>query len=178
MKLIYDKDSLDLTHQVTLVQSSIVCQMRALHETFKNAYSNRNNLNIVDSAKHFFDDLSRIKASDYVPTNEDILLCRCPTSGFEQACFEISGHLFDFYHFGGARSERFKWSQHFYAVHSVVYVTDLSCYDQTLRENKHVNAMQESLDLFENIASSRYLRYASLILLLNKSDSFRQKIKC
>ncbi len=51
------------------------------HQTIKDAYKNRTNLGIADSAPHFLDDLDRIKDRYYRPTPEDILLAPIPTTG-------------------------------------------------------------------------------------------------
>ena len=50
-------------------------------------------------------------------------------------------------------------------------------YDQVLREDRQVNRLIESLNLFEDVANSPYFGKAALILFLNKTDLFREKIK-
>jgi len=65
----------------------------------------------------------------------------------------------------------------FDSVHGILFVASLSCYDQNLYEENELNAMTESLQLFNIVANSRYFTPASLILFLNKSDLFEEKIK-
>merc|ERR1712141_331178 len=48
--------------------------------------------------------------------------------------------------------------------------------DQNLYEENDLNAMAEALQLFNIVSNSRYFLHASLILFLNKSDLFKQKI--
>jgi len=147
------------------------------HEVIKDAYTNRTHLGIADSAPHFFDDLERINQPEYLPTQEDVLLARIPTTGMRSQIFTIKETTFNIYDVGGQRSERSKWIHCFDTVHGILFVASLSCYDQNLFEENALNAMSESLELFNVVSNSRYFQLASLILFLNKSDLFRQKIK-
>lgn len=65
----------------------------------------------------------------------------------------------------------------FDTVHAVLFVSSLSCYDQMLYEQNDLNAMDEALELFSIVANSRYFKNSAMILFLNKSDIFREKIK-
>merc|ERR1712087_324981 len=147
------------------------------HELIKDAYTNRTNLGIADSAPHFLDDLERIRKPNYRPTAEDILLARIPTTGMRSQKFVIKETSFNIFDVGGQRSERNKWIHCFDTVHGILFVASLSCYDQNLFEENELNAMSEALELFKIVANSRYFSAASLILFLNKSDLFQQKIK-
>eukprot|EP01084_Bolivina_argentea_P269872 458775_1 len=146
-------------------------------QIIKDAYINRTNLGIADSAPHFLDDLDRIKAPDYRPTPEDILLARIPTTGMRDRKFTIKGSQFNIFDVGGQRSERNKWIHCFDTVHAILFVASLSCYDQSLYEENELNAMDEALELFNIVSNSRYFTHSSLILFLNKSDLFYEKIK-
>jgi len=147
------------------------------HDVIKEAYVNRTNLGIADSAPHFLDDLNRINSEGYKPTAEDILLARIPTTGMRDRRFNIKDTIFNIYDVGGQRSERNKWIHCFDSVHGILFVASLSCYDQNLYEENDLNAMFEALQLFNIVANSRYFFHASLILFLNKSDLFAQKVK-
>jgi len=147
------------------------------HQTIKDAYKNRTNLGIADSAPHFLDDLDRIRSADYKPTPEDILLARIPTTGMRDRKFTIKGSVFNIFDVGGQRSERNKWIHCFDTVHGILFVASLACYDQNLYEENELNAMSEALELFNIVANSRYFGHASMILFLNKSDLFEVKIK-
>jgi len=65
----------------------------------------------------------------------------------------------------------------FDCVTSVLFCAALSAYDQTLREDSTVNRMEEALNLFEDVANSTCFDSASMILFLNKTDLFQEKIK-
>ena len=77
---------------------------------------------------------------------------------------------------GGQRSERKKWIHCFQDVTAVIFCVALSEYDLKLYEDETVNRMHESIKLFDEICNSRWFAETSIILFLNKSDLFREKI--
>jgi hypothetical protein len=78
---------------------------------------------------------------------------------------------------GGQRSERKKWIHCFQDVTAVVFCVAMSEYNQKLYEDEGVNRLDESLKLFDEICNSRWFTDVAIILFLNKSDIFREKIK-
>merc|ERR1719295_435999 len=147
------------------------------HPAIKHTFATRANLGVVDSAPHFFEDIDRIAANDYTPTDEDILLVRIQTTGIREAKFEVENNKFTVVDVGGQRNERSKWINQFSIVDAVLFVSSLSCYDQNLYEEDEVNAMGESIRLFGLVLNMRYFRQTSMILFLNKADLFEEKIK-
>jgi len=143
----------------------------------KEAFKDRTNLSVVDSAPYFFDNIHRIAEAGYQPNTQDMLLVRTPTTGVVDCAFSYNTHDFRLYDVGGQRSERSKWIHCFDAVTAVLFVASLSCFDQQLFEDQSVNAMREALSLFEETCNSRWFRKTSMILFLNKSDLFFEKIK-
>ena len=77
---------------------------------------------------------------------------------------------------GGQRSERRKWIHCFEGVTMVIFVTSLSEYDQTLLEDARINRMAESISLFDSVVNSRWFSRASMVVLLNKIDIFKEKL--
>ena len=124
----------------------------------------------------FFDNIQRIGSKEYVPIDQDILRVRVRTIGIEEAKFEFDGLEFRMVDVGGQRSERRKWIHCFENVTAVLFCTALSEYDQTLREDSRQNRMKESLQLFNEIVNSQWFRTTAFILLLNKTDLFKEKI--
>ena len=57
---------------------------------------------------------------------------------------------------GGQRDERRKWIQCFNDVTAIIFVTAMSGYNLTLREDATQNRLRESLDLFKNLWNNRY----------------------
>ncbi|CAK5108865.1 unnamed protein product [Meloidogyne enterolobii] len=61
-----------------------------------------------DSAKYFLDNLARLGAHNYLPTEQDLLRTRIKTSGITEVLFELKGLTFRVIDVGGQRSERKK----------------------------------------------------------------------
>jgi GTPase SAR1 family protein len=143
----------------------------------KNMYLVRSRFQLLDSAAYFFDRVLEYARPDFCPTYEDILRCRTKTTGIVETKFEIKGNQFHVFDVGGQRNERRKWIHCFEGVTAVIFVAAISAYNQTLYEDNTINRLAEALALFEEIANSRWFRDTAIILFLNKSDLFREKIK-
>jgi len=111
-----------------------------------------------------------------LPTYDDVLRARVRSIGIEEAEFVFEKLHFTMVDVGGQRSERRKWIHCFSNVTAVLFVAGLSAYDQTLREDNQQNTMAETLLLFDEVANSSYFRPGSIILFLNKTDLFAEKI--
>eukprot|EP01084_Bolivina_argentea_P084784 153298_1 len=134
--------------------------------------------NILDeSTEHFWNDLDRIKASNYVPNEDDILNVRCKTTGAVEKQFTIKKTIFTVTDVGGQKSERRKWIGFFNDVSALLFVTSLSSYDQTMWQDGTKNCMVDALELFESIVNNKHFESTSVILFLNKRDLFEKKIR-
>jgi len=130
-----------------------------------------------DSAKYYFNDLSRILEASYVPTVQDVLRSRVITTGIQETEFSYANVKFRMVDVGGQRNERRKWLHCFQDVTAIIFCVALSEYDQKLYEDESQNRMLESLLLFDEITNSRWFANTSMILFLNKMDLFREKIQ-
>mmetsp|Transcript_27112 Transcript_27112/g.32035 ORF Transcript_27112/g.32035 Transcript_27112/m.32035 type:complete len:413 (+) Transcript_27112:163-1401(+) len=144
--------------------------------TMKGVWMKRAQANVNDSHKDYLQDLTRIASSDYVPTTKDILITRVRTNQIIIERYIFDNIIFEVYDVGGQRSERRKWIDCFEGVDAVIFVAALSEYDQSLSENKRVNRMMEALDLFESVVKNRAFLDTSIMLFLNKKDTFAEKI--
>jgi guanine nucleotide-binding protein G(i) subunit alpha len=140
-------------------------------------FSHANEFQLNDSAKYYFDSIDRIVAPDYLPNQDDVLRSRVRTTGIVETVFTVSGLHFRMVDVGGQRNERKKWIHCFQEVAAIIFVTSLSEYDQMLYEDETQNRMKESLTLFDEICNSRWFQETSMILFLNKTDLFRDKIE-
>jgi len=70
-----------------------------------------------------------------------------------------------------------KWLQCFNDVTATIYLVALNEYDMLMEEDNSTNRMEESLKLFQKLSGSQWLKDIPLILFLNKSDLFQEKIK-
>ena len=132
---------------------------------------------LPDSTHYFVEALDRIGRSDYCPTKEDVLRCRVKTTGITEFTFSVDDFRFKVIDVGGQRNERRRWIHCFEDVTAVIFVASLAEYDQQLVEQEGVNRMEESLRLFDEVCNSPWFANTSLILFLNKSDLFKEKIK-
>jgi len=140
-------------------------------------YSFRSKFQLNDSAQYFLDKLQETYKTGYIPSEQDILRVRVRTTGIIENDFIIDRNRFKMIDVGGQRNERKKWIHCFENVTAVLFVVDINAYDRVLYEDEKVNRLEEALNLFENICNSRWFRDTSIILFLNKSDLFKEKIK-
>ncbi|CAL4080790.1 unnamed protein product, partial [Meganyctiphanes norvegica] len=140
-------------------------------------FGRSNEYQLNDSAKYFLDDLDRLGAKEYQPTEQDILRTRVKTTGIVEVHFSFKNLNFKLFDVGGQRSERKKWIHCFEDVTAIIFCVAMSEYDQVLHEDETTNRMQESLKLFDSICNNKWFGDTSIILFLNKKDLFEDKIK-
>jgi len=143
----------------------------------QNTHRQRSKFQFLDSADYFFENIDRICAENYEPTYTDVLRCRVRTTGIVETHFEIANHKFLLIDVGGQRNERKKWIHSFEGVTAVIFVASLSEYDQLLFEDNSTNRIHESLNLFDEICTSKWFVNSPVILFLNKRDLFQEKIQ-
>jgi len=141
------------------------------------AFKSRHLFQLSDSSDYYFDNLDRIAASDYVPTEADVLRARVKTTGIQEITFTTNEVNFRMVDVGGQRSERKKWIHCFQDVTAVIFCVAMSEYDLKLYEDETVGRTEESLKLFDEICNSKWFNSTSIILFLNKKDLFADKIK-
>jgi len=157
----------------------IAVDVRALwaDSGIKQAYTRQSEFQLNDSAAYYFDNIDRIAAKDYAPTEQDVLRSRAKTTGIIETEFVLEKIKFKMVDVGGQRSERKKWMHCFQDVTSVIFCVALSEYDLKLYEDDQTNRMNESLKLFKEICNSKWFTETSVILFLNKKDLFAEKIR-
>uniref|UniRef100_A0A3P9P7W9 Guanine nucleotide-binding protein subunit alpha n=1 Tax=Poecilia reticulata TaxID=8081 RepID=A0A3P9P7W9_POERE len=121
-------------------------------------------------------DLGRISDASYLPTQQDVLRVRVPTTGIIEYPFDLQSIIFRMVDVGGQRSERRKWIHCFENVTSIMFLVALSEYDQVLVESDNENRMEESKALFRTIITYPWFQNSSVILFLNKKDLLEEKI--
>jgi len=153
------------------------CKALWADQGLKNTFNYRSKFQIPDAVPYFFDRIDVIADSSYVPSYNDILMCRARTTGIVQTDFIVHGQGFKLVDVGGQRSERKKWMHYFEDVTAVVFVAAISEYDQRCYEDLETNRIDESLNLFRDTLNSKWLHKCHTILFLNKKDIFAEKIK-
>ncbi|OWF38726.1 guanine nucleotide-binding protein G(q) subunit alpha [Mizuhopecten yessoensis] len=139
-------------------------------------YDRRREYQLTDSAKYYLDAVDRIAEPNYLPTLQDILRVRVPTTGIIEYPFDLDSIIFRMVDVGGQRSERRKWIHCFENVTSIMFLVALSEYDQVLVESDNENRMEESKALFRTIITYPWFQNSSVILFLNKKDLLEEKI--
>lgn len=97
-------------------------------------YDRRREYQLSDSAKYYLSDIDRIAKPSFVPTQQDVLRVRVPTTGIIEYPFDLENIIFRMVDVGGQRSERRKWIHCFESVTSIIFLVALSEYDQVLAE--------------------------------------------
>lgn len=132
---------------------------------------------ILDSAPYFFDNIVRIADPNFLPDDQDILRSRTRTTGIVEITFTDEINHYRLVDVGGQRTERRKWIHCFQDVSALLFCVAMSEFNQTLYEDGTVNRMRESLLLFEEICNCRWFSRSAIVLFLNKSDIFKDKIQ-
>ncbi|KAH8870273.1 Guanine nucleotide-binding protein G(s) subunit alpha [Schistosoma japonicum] len=145
------------------------------------AYTRANEFQLFDSATYFMRRFDVIRKPDYIPTDQDILRCRKMTDSITELQFDIPTGRKSSVHFriidvSGQRGARKKWIQFFDNVTAILYLVDCSSFDQTLIEDHRQNRLIDSLEVFEQAWSNKYLRKVPMIVFLNKIDLLEEKI--
>ena len=103
-------------------------------EAIRLVFEMRAKLTIPDTCGYFWNNVRRISAPDYVPTEQDILLVRYRTSGILERKFEINKYMFTIMNTGGQRAERKKWPHCYEGTDVVLFVVSLASYDEVMFE--------------------------------------------
>eukprot|EP01084_Bolivina_argentea_P257900 434593_1 len=147
---------------------------KKIQKAFQNHEINEKILH--ETTEYFWTEINRIKQSDYVPNEEDIIRVRSRTTGVIEKRFEINNTKFHIFDVGGQKSERKKWMNCFYEVKAVIFVVSLSCFNEMMYEDLNKNRMVDAMELFDKTINSKYFTDTHIILLLNDRDLFRKKI--
>lgn len=124
----------------------------------------------------FLDNIDRISAQNFTPTDDDVLRVRIPTTGIVQEDFQFAHVGLRIVDVGGQKSERRKWIHCFDNVTSIIFLASVIEYDQFVEDQPGQILMEESLALFQVILGSDYFVNASIILFLNKSDLLAERL--
>ncbi|CAH8462519.1 unnamed protein product [Schistosoma intercalatum] len=128
------EDSVELTPE----RINAIRQLWA-DQGMKECYERRREFQLSDSSKYYLNNFDRIADPNYLPSLQDILRVRVPTTGIIEYPFNLDSTVFRIVDVGGQRSERRKWIHSFESVTSIIFLSALNEYDQVLVENKNEN---------------------------------------
>jgi len=131
-------------------------------------------LDVTGEKLHFLENIERISASNYVPTDQDILLVPPDASmGAIETEFEVENYLFRMIEVVGDGLER-KWIHCFEDITAVVFCVALDEFDVYDGES---NRMRLALELFEDLCFNRWFFNTGIILLFSNKARFEEKIE-
>eukprot|EP00050_Salpingoeca_kvevrii_P005828 m.285873 g.285873 ORF g.285873 m.285873 type:complete len:344 (-) comp11468_c0_seq1:1705-2736(-) len=145
-------------------------------EGIQRVFARSREYQLSDSTDYYMSAIPRIQAQGYLPSEQDVLRARVPTTGVIEYTFILKKITFRMVDVGGQRSQRRKWIHCFEDVTSLIFIVALSEFDQTLIESPTTNRMAEAISLFRHITREKFFRHTSVILFLNKTDLLEKKI--
>ena len=134
-------------------------------------------MNDVENMEYFMENLERIGDLEYVPSHEDILRVHTRTSGIVEGSYMMGDTRLQIVEAGGCRSERRKWQSLFDGVSALIYVVDASAYDATLFEDSRSYRINDAVETFHWLLTTRINPLAPIILFMNKVDVLRKKLQ-
>ncbi|EPQ60031.1 G-alpha-domain-containing protein [Gloeophyllum trabeum ATCC 11539] len=139
-------------------------------------------IRLEESSGFYLDEIDRITAKKYIPTDEDVLKARLKTLGVIEHSFMLSHGLvrgveWKIYDVGGARSQRQAWAPYFEDVNAIIFLAPISAFDQALAEDPRVNRLEDSLLLWKSVVSNKLLANVNIVLFLNKCDLLKAKLE-
>ncbi|KAF5384762.1 hypothetical protein D9615_001056 [Tricholomella constricta] len=92
-------------------------------------------IRLEESSGFYLDDIFRITAKKYFPTDADVLKARLKTTGVVEHTFSIpsgngQGVEWRIYDVGGARNQRQAWAPYFEDVTAIIFLAPISAFDQ------------------------------------------------
>jgi len=137
---------------------------------------------IQEAPGFFLNHANRIATIDYQPTDDDVVRARLRTLGVQEHRFvfeqgRTAGREWVMYDVGGTRSSRASWFSYFDDMDAIIFLAPISCFDETLMEDRKVNRLEDSYLLWRTVCSSKLLAKTQIILFLNKCDLLQEKLK-
>ncbi|KAF8177581.1 heterotrimeric G protein alpha subunit 4 [Mycena galopus ATCC 62051] len=146
-------------------------------EVVRMAWNRGSEVALPDNLDYFFSGLDRFFDPAYVPSEQDIARVRVRTVGITETSFRLRDHEMVLVDVEGQKSERRKWIHCFQDVTAILFIVNLSGYDQCLVEDRDANQMQDAFTIWDSICHSQWFKNTSIILFLNHNDLFEEKIK-
>ncbi|KIK02088.1 hypothetical protein K443DRAFT_677862 [Laccaria amethystina LaAM-08-1] len=139
-------------------------------------------IRLEESSGFYLDEIHRITAKKYIPTDADVLKARLKTMGVVEHTFSIPsgsnrGVEWRIYDVGGSRNQRQAWAPYFEDVNAIIFLAPISVFDQVLAEDARVNRLEDTLLLWKSVVSNRLLANVNVVLFLNKCDLLQAKLE-
>ena len=112
---------------------------------------------------------------NWTPSIDDLLRARIRTLGRRSFQFQRNDQRFRLFDISGQQVERRRYMYMFSKMNCMLFVGNLSEYDESLFEDALINRLGESLRLWEKTIKSPDMEKTYVVLFLNKFDLFQQK---
>ncbi|KAF7333724.1 hypothetical protein MVEN_02328800 [Mycena venus] len=170
------------------------------HPTVR-AILDQQGIRLQESPGFFLDELEVVTSLRYVPTDDHILRARLKTLGVSEHRMHLTDPYngitreFRFFDVGGQRSmvrflaehiisfecansedKRARWVPYFDDVEAIIFLAPISAFDQNLAEDRSVNRLADSVELWTAITSNQLLQKTNIVLFLNKIDILQAKL--
>ncbi|KAI0829088.1 guanine nucleotide binding protein, alpha subunit [Trametes gibbosa] len=138
---------------------------------------------LEESSGFYLEEIDRITAKMYFPTDDDVLKARLKTTGVVEHTFALAkesewrGIQWKIYDVGGARNQRQAWAPYFDDVNAIIFLAPISAFDQVLAEDPQVNRMEDSFQLWKSVIENKLLSHVNIVLFLNKCDLLKKKLE-
>jgi len=159
----------------SLISPSLGADINLLWEdsAVQKAIIKHSNNEIPTYIQYFLGRIERISAVNYVPCNQDILLCPKSSTGVVHTDVHVADVMLRIVDIVGL-GEKKKWVHCFEDVISVVFCVALDEYDMC---EGYSNKMNLALELFTEVCNETLFQNAGMILLFTKKDVFEEKIQ-
>ncbi|KAI6021684.1 guanine nucleotide binding protein, alpha subunit [Pisolithus microcarpus] len=105
-------------------------------------------IRLEEAPGFFLNDLQRVTALNYIPSDDDVLRARLKTVGVSEYRCEMEasagrehGTEWRIVDVGGSRSQRATWAPFFDDVDAIIFLAPISAFDQVLSEDRTVNRL-------------------------------------
>jgi guanine nucleotide-binding protein subunit alpha len=173
-------DEVDLVdmHHITPAAAAAVQHLWASGE-FSRVYLKNFEIDFPQYAPYHAQEIQRIAAEDYVPSEADIIRLNQSIGGIKELRFnwdELDVHLFNI---NGYIPDQFRkrWFHQFDSVTSLVYTVDVSLYDRPFYGQTTKSQLLDDFASFESWTTSPKFTNSAVILLLNNFTRFRDKLR-
>ncbi|KAG8785017.1 hypothetical protein FRC12_018077 [Ceratobasidium sp. 428] len=189
-------DPNDPGHTIVALRDDMITLWR---DPFVQDVLHKRRLHLEHTAGFFLNDMERITERRYVPTDDDVLRARLKTLGVVEHHFALDrgaekGIDWRIYDVGGARGQRHVWAPFFsdgewelqlgesevlnleVVVNAIIFLAPISAFDQTLAEDRRVNRVEDSIQLFKQVCGNKLLASVNIVLFLNKCDLLKKKL--
>ena len=126
--------------------------------------------------QYWIDEADRVLKAGFVPTNDDMLKLRRPTSGVQELHFTMRGEDFVLVDVGGQTHEMKTWEQELEKdIGGLVFMVSLADFD---RVGKHTTSrLIEGIAVLEDVLQqSAALQKLPLVCMMNKVDLFEERM--